>query len=709
MSSSLARHPQVDQWLLVNADETITVRSGKVDIGQRVSAAIALVAAEELDVDPARIRVAERATGRVPDEGLTAGSGSMRHSAQAVRLAAATARRHLLVMAGRELAAGTGELEVTDGLVRVAGTNRTTTYWHLAGGRPLSIAVDPLIGVKAPAEHRLLGRPFEDPGLAGLTTGTTRFVHDMALPGMLHARVVRPPNYHGRLDGLEADIEARLEGGHLVRDGSFLAVAHQSEWTATQLAARVAAAARWSSERSLDTRDPWELLAANPRASLPVVDGVAVEEPVPPAPAPPNDAVATLSARFQRPYQMHASIGPSAALAHLAGDRLTVWTHSQGIYPLRDCIAEALGRQPAAVDLIHAPGAGCYGHNGADDAAFDAALIACALPGRPILLKWSRADEHGWEPYGSAMLVDMSASLGADGRVSTWSHETYSGTHRARPQPGPDGAGPAGLLASRFREHALQPPPPRPSLGGTALHRNQDPIYDFPAPRIVKNLVYDLPLRTSALRSLGAFVNVFAIESFVDMLAVEAGVDPIALRLRHLTDRRARKVVELAAERLGPPGRDGIGRGIGFARYKNAEAYAAVGMELSVGDDARIWLRRAVIAADAGEIIDRQGIHSQLEGGLLQSASLTLHEEVLFDAAGITSRDWESYPILGFDNVPSIEVELVERPGEPFLGVGEATMGPTAAAIANAVHDAVGLRLTRMPFTPAAIRSAALA
>ena len=436
----------------------------------------------------------------------------------------------------------------------------------------------------------------------------------MALPGMLHARVVRPPNQHGHLDGLEAEIELRLEGGHLVRDGSFLAVAHANEWTATQLAARIESAARWSSAQDLDTRDPWQLLLTNPRASLPVIDGAAVEEPVPSQPEPPTDSIATLSARFQRPFQMHASIGPSAALAHLEGERLTVWTHSQGIYPLRDCIAEALGRGPESVELIHAPGAGCYGHNGADDAAFDAALVACSLPGRPILLKWSRAYEHGWEPYGSAMLADISASLGPDGRVSMWSHETYSGSHRGRPQPGPDGAGPAGLLASRFRQHALLPPKPRPALGGTALHRNQDPIYDFPAPRIVKNLVYDLPLRTSALRSLGAFVNVFAIESFIDMLAAESGIDPITLRLRHLTDQRARKVVELAAERLGPPGQDGIGRGIGFARYKNAEAYAAVGMELSVGDDARIVLQRAVIAADAGEIIDRQGIQSPARG-----------------------------------------------------------------------------------------------
>jgi len=708
---SLARHPGVDEWLSFDTDGGVLVRSGKVDIGQRVSAAVALVAAEELDVDPSRVQVADRETGRVPDEGYTAGSRSMRDSAQAVRLAAATARRHLLEMAGEHLAADAGELEVEDGVIRVPATNRTTTYWQMAGGRPLAIPVDPRAKVKPPDAHRLLGGPFEAPGLAGLATGEARFVHDMTLPGMLHARVVRPPHHHARLDRLESDIESRLRGGELVRDGSFLAVAHADEWAATQLAARVASAARWSPKRGYDAGDIFERLVANPRTSLPVIDGASVEKPVPPLPDPPADAAATLQARFRRPYQMHASMGPSAALAHLEGDLLTVWTHSQGIYPLRETMAEALGRDLDSVRLIHAAGAGCYGHNGADDAAFEAALVACALPGQPILLKWTRSDEHCWEPYGSAMVVDMCASLGPDGRVAAWSHETYSDTHGARPRPGPGKIGPARLLASRFREPALEPPRPRPTLGPhSGLHRNADPLYDFASQRIVKRLVHDLPLRTSSLRALGAFFNVLAIESFMDELADAADVDPVAFRMRHLSDPRAQTVIEAVSDRLGPRGEAGnVGRGIGFARYKNQDAYAAVGMEVAVGDDARVQLRRAVIAADSGEIIDRQGITSQLEGGLLQSASLTLYEEVRYDAYGITSQDWESYPILAFDNVPVIETVLIERPGEPFLGVGEATMGPTAGAIANAIYDAVRLRLRRVPFTPDAVRAAALA
>jgi CO/xanthine dehydrogenase Mo-binding subunit len=701
----------VDDWVSFDADGAVVVRSGKVDIGQRVSAAVALVAAEELDVDPARIRVAQRETGLVPDEGYTSGSRSMMDSAQAVRLAAATARRHLLAMAAEQLAADVGKLEVIDGVARVPGTNRTISYWQLTEGRPLAIPVDAQVLVKAPAEYRVLGRMHDAPGLAGLVTGATRFVHDMSLPGMLHARVVRPPHYHARLDRLDPDIEQNLRGGHLVRDGSFLAVAHADEWTAIRLAERVASAAHWTSKRALDASDITQLLLGNPRSSVPVVDGAAVQEPVPPPLDPPADAAVTLSARYHRPYHMHASIGPSAALAHLEAERLTIWTHTQGIYPLRDSIAEALGRNRESVRLIHAPGAGCYGHNGADDAAFDAALIACALPGRPILLKWSRADEHGWEPYGSAMIADLSASIGRDGRIAAWSHETFSDTHVARPRPGPNRIGPARLLASRFRDPPLDPPRARSSLGAhSGLHRNQDPIYDFPKRRIVKSLVHDLPLRTASLRGLGAFLNVLAIESFMDELAKKAGADPIAFRLRHLSDPRARKVIEAAAERLGAWSKsDGTGHGFGFAQYKNSAAYAAVGIALAVDDQAHVRLYRAVIAADAGDIVDRQGLQSQLEGALLQAASLTLYEAVAYDSGGITSRDWDTYPILRFDNVPEIETVLIERPGDPFLGVGEATFGPTAGAIANAIHDAVGLRLRRVPFTPDAIRAAALA
>jgi len=710
-SNSLSGNPGVDAWLSFAEDGVVLVRSGKVDIGQRVSTAVALVAAEELDVAPTRVRVAQRETGQVPNEGYTSGSRSMMDSALAVRLAAATARRHLLALAADRLGAHADDLDVADGLIRAPGTNLTTSYWELAGGEPIAIAVDAAIATKAPDDYRVLGRTFEATGLGGLATGATRFVHDLSMPGMLHARVVYPPHYHARLESLDGNIESRLNGGRLVRDGSFLAVAHADEWTAIQLAARVAEAARWTPERGLDTTDIATQLTGHPRTSLPVVAGTPVEAPVPPLGNPPASAVATLNARYERPYHMHATIGPSAGLAHLDGNLLTVWTHSQGIYPFRASVAEALKRNVQSIRVVHVPGAGCYGHNGADDAGFAAALIACALPGTPVLLKYTRADEHGWEPYGSAMVADLRASLDARGKIVAWSHENFSDTHVTRPQPGPGGRGAARLIASRLRAEPLTPPSAQPAMAPhLGIHRNQDPLYDLPDRRIIKHLVKGLPLRTSSFRGLGAFLNILAIESFMDELAQTAGIDPVTFRLNHLSDPRARAVIEAAAKRMREWDKaGGVGHGLGFAQYKNEMAYAAVGIALSVDDAARVRLHRAVIVGDAGDVIDRQGIVSQLEGGMLQACSLTLYEGVGYDAFGITSRDWESYPILKFDNIPEVETIVIERPGDPFLGVGEATTGPTAGAIANAIYDATGLRLRRAPFNADAIRAAAMA
>jgi CO/xanthine dehydrogenase Mo-binding subunit len=409
---------------------------------------------------------------------------------------------------------------------------------------------------------------------------------------------------------------------------------------------------------------------------------------------------------------MHGSIGPSAAAALFENGRLTVWTHSQGIYILRAGIADVLGMNEDALRLIHVPGAGCYGHNGADDVALDAAVTARALPGRPVLMKWTREDEHAWEPYGPAMVMDLCASLDASGKVAAWSHETFSDTHVMRPRPGPNRSGASRLLAARHMDPPLAAPVAQPGMaphGG--IHRNLDPCYDFENRRLVKHLVRGMPLRTSALRTLGAYANIFAIESFMDELAEAAGADPVDFRLRHLTDPRARAVLEGAATGIGweTSVAEGRGRGIAFARYKNAKTYAAVAVELAVTDAAEVRLYRAVVAADAGQVVDPDGLSAQLEGGLIQAASWTLYEQVTFDRDGITSRDWDSYPILRFDNVPEVETVLINRPGEPFLGAGEATAGPTAAAIANAIRSATGLRLRRLPFTPDSLRAAAMA
>ena len=711
-SPSLKNHPGLDEWVAIGGDGRVAIYTGKVDIGQRISTALAMIAAEELDVGMDRINMIRTVTGEAPDEGITSGSNSMMESGTAVRLAAATARRHMLALAAEHLGVGAGTLEVDDGLVQSRDTNRSVTYEDLQGGKPFGIDVDPAVETKDPDAHRIVGRKIAPLGLSDIVTGKYEFLQDMKMPGMLHARVVRPPHYHARLRGLDDAMVDRLRdnGIRVVHDGSYLAVAGPDEYAVIRAAERLFAAVDWDMAGGIEQQDLYDSLTGNERESRPVEnDGVPQDAPVPPLAPPAPNAATTLEARYDKPYHSHGSIGPSAGLA-LSGDGgLNVWSHSQGIYFLRNAIAESLGMESEYVRIEHVPGAGCYGHNGADDAAFDAALIAHAIPDTPILLKWSREEEHSWAPYATAMSMKLQASLNSDGKVIAWSQESYGDTFNMRPRSGPNQAGPARLLSSRFR---ADPPPPFVAKLTMArhvgIHRNLDPLYNFPNKRLVKNLVRGLPLRTSALRTLGAFGNVFALESFVDELAEAAGADPVSFRLNHLEDPRGREVLETLASRIDLSADDGRGRGIAFAQYKNLKAYAAVYVELEVNDAAEIVLHRAVLVGDAGEIVDRDGLTAQFDGGFLQAASWTLYEQVTWDRDGITSRDWEGYPILRFDNVPEIETILIERPGVPFLGAGEAVSGPAGAAIANAVYNATGLRLRRMPLTPDAIRAAAL-
>lgn len=707
-NGSLTKQPNLDQWLSIGADGRVLVRTGKVDIGQRISTALLLIAADELDVDPARIDIATVETGIAPDEGITSGSNSMEESGDAVRRATATARKHLLSLAAKQLDADENTLEVADGLIRARATNRSVSYWELAGGKPFAIPVDPAIKGKDPASFRHIGKPTTARGMADLVTGSATYVHDMTMPGMLHARVIRPPHYHAKLTRVD---DSRAGSGlALVRDGSFLAVAGADEYAVVKGAERIAAAATWDMGKGLPDGDLFASVTANERISLPVIKGIPVKQPVPPLSPPPHDAAVTHAARYERPYNMHGTIGPSAALALFENGKLTIWSHSQGIYILREAISEALDMPVDDIKIVHTIGAGCYGHNGADDVALDAALVARAHPGKPILLKWTRADEHGWEPYTTAMVMELQASVDANGKVLAWSHESYGDTHNMRPRSTGNKSGAARLLAARYLADPVPAPVAAPSMGHhVGIHRNQEPLYNFDNQRLVKNLVRGLPLRTSAMRTLGAYANVFALESFIDELAEAAGLDAMDFRIRNLTDERAVAVVQAAAEALDrTPKPDGCGRGFGFARYKNQKTYCAVGIELSVTEAAEVKLHRCVIAADAGEIVDPDGTAAQMEGGALQAASWTLYEEVTYDRHGVTSRDWDSYPILRFDNVPEIETILMERSGQPFLGAGEASSGPAAAAIANAIYDAAGLRLRTLPFTPENIRKAAM-
>jgi len=710
---SLANSPDLDSWIVLASDGTVHVRSGKVDIGQRISTALSVLVGEELEIDPARIIIDPPDT-TYPDEGMTSGSNSMMHSGNALRHAAATARRHLLQRAAAKLNADVAQLTMDDGLISVAETNLSVSYLEALDGAPFGIDVDAAAPLKAPDTYRWIGKAQQPRSLRDMVTGAMTYLHDMTMPDMLHARPVRPPRYGVQLQALDDAAVDRLQGDGfiVVRDGSFLAVAGEDEYAVIKAAERLARAADWDGPE-INADDLYGQLTGNARTSRPVVGGTPQDAPVPPLADPPVAAAKTLTARYDKPYIMHGTIGPSAAMAKAdASGPLQVWTHSQGIQPLKASMSQALDMDPDDVVIQHVPGAGCYGHNGADDVTFDAVLVARAIPGRHVLLKWTRDDEHAWEPYASAMAMELRASLDADGAVLDWSHESYSDTHLGRPRPTAGGEGPSRLLAALYREDPAPPFHPQPSMANHAgLHRNIDPYYKFAKVRTIKNLVRDLPLRTSALRCLGGYANIFALESFMDELAAETGADPLSFRLRHLDDPRARDVLETAADAIGwfKPRADGVGRGLAFSRYCNSKTYAAIAVELSVDEAANIQISKAVVAADAGEVADAAGLKMQLEGGFLQAASWTLYEEVTFDPNGITSRDWETYPILKFSQAPPVQVVIVDRPGLPPLGAGEASSEPVAAAIANALCDATSLRVRRLPLSPDNLRATALA
>ena len=709
LPDALAEHPQLDTWVRIDAASTITVFTGKVELGQGLLGALARIAADELEVSPSRVRVETADTEHGLDERFTAGSLSLMHSGTALRQACAEVRALLLELAAERLGAAPATLEVADGIVIDTACGTRVSYWELAGGHPLGRRASGTIEPRPAAMHRAVGdRERNRPDVRGLVDGSTRFVGDLRREGMLHGRVVRPPGPGARLRGVDEGAARGLAGVVAVlRRGSFLGVVAEHEQQALAAAELLRRSSRWQQAETLPegaALPAW--LRAQADETFLIRDG----KPAGAGGDPDAATEWTHRASYSRPYVMHGSIGPSAAMALWEDGRLSVWTHSQGVYVLREALSQALAIGEDAIRVAHVVGPGCYGHNGADDAAFDAALLAIETPGRAVLLKWSRADEHQWEPYGAPGLIDLCAVLDDEGLIADWSHDVWGTTHRLRPMV--DGC--ANLLAGEHLDPPLPRSGPTPFLAPEAgIHRNATPIYELPRSRIVKHFVREMPLRTSSLRSLGAYANVFAIESFMDELAALGDRSPLQFRLAHLRDHRAREVLAAAADAGGWDGAqsvcEGHGCGIALARYKNSAAYASVLVRLRVDDaTAVIALEQIVIAADCGEVVDPSGAVNQLEGGALQSASWTLKEQVAFDARAVTSVDWESYPILRFSEVPQIQTRLLDRPGLPFLGAGEATQGPTAAAIANAVADATGLRLRDTPFTPARVREAAL-
>jgi len=714
LPSSILRNPALDAWIRINPDGTISVFTGKVEFGQGIKTALAQIAADELDVSLERIRMETVDSGYSPNEGLTVGSMSLETSGNSIRIAAAEARYILLTIAFEELEASLERLVVTDGTITDPVSGRTTTYWNLFGGQRFGHQIKGWGQPKLTGDYTQIGQPVPRLDLTEKVTGTPVYVHDLDFPGLVHARVIRPPHYAARLEKIDLSAVQEMPGVvEIIQDGRFLAVVAETEIQVVTAAEKLQTSVTWAGQLDIPPQSEiYAHLLSQPAKSYLIVDGTSTDDPIPAPKTPPSTK--TLSATYYRPYQMHASLAPSAAGAQYEAGKLTVWGHSQGVYPIRSALAPVLGLNEADIRVIQTEGSGCYGHNGADDAALDAALIARKMEGVPVSVKWTQADEHTWEPYGPAMIMKMQASLSSEGEVIAWNHDIWSYPHLGRPRPGDPTSDliAAWHLAEPF-EKTKRLPMHASHIGA---HRNADPLYAFANKRIVKHFVQNSPLRTSAMRGLGAYANVFAIESFIDELAHAAGIDPVEFRLRNLQDdgaqgARAKAVIRAVAEKAGWQPQyelgENRGRGIAFAQYKNRQCYAAVVIELHVDTQTgAIQLERAVIAADAGQIVNPDGLSNQLEGGFVQAASWTLLEQVDFDETGIQSRDWDSYPILRFPDIPKIEVVLIDRPEMPFLGAGEATQGPTPAAIANAVYAAVGVRLREIPFVPERVLAA---
>lgn len=697
LPGSLKETPFLDSWIRIAADGVVTIRSGKAELGQGIRTALLQVAAEELSIDPHALRLITADTAETANEGYTAGSHSMQDSATAIRHAAAQARDILVGLAATRLGVPGDRLAAKDGAV-IGPDGQRIGFGDLVAGDTLHVMAQPSSNLREPKSHAIVGTSMQRVDIPAKVTGAPAYLQDMRPAGMVHARVVRPPSYGARLTAVDAAAVERMPGVlKVVRDGNFLAVVGEREYPVILAMRALAASASWEQTATLpDSEHLYEALAALPADEHVILDKHAATAP----------AVQTVEAQFRRRYQLHGSIGPSCAMAQFEAGKLTVWSHAQGMFPLRGSIAEMLKLSPADVRCIHVEGAGCYGHNAADDAAADAAVIAKAFPGRPVRLQLMREQEHTWEPYGPAMMTGAKASLDVTGAIVDWDYEVRSNTHATRP-PNAGNLLAARLLAAPFAEPSPKPLP-LPEGGGD---RNAIPLYAFPNARVVHHFVPAMPLRVSAMRGLGAYVNVFTIESFMDELALAAKADPVAFRLRHMQDTRARDVIELAAAKYGWSSRakqTNRGHGFAFARYKNLGAYAAMAVEVEVEPESgKLRVLRATVAVDSGEAVNPDGIRNQITGGFLQSMSWTLYEEVTFDRRHITSRDWSTYPILRMPAVPeSVEVHIIDRPGQPFLGTGEASQGPTPAAIANAVVDATGTRLREIPFTRERVRAA---
>jgi nicotinate dehydrogenase subunit B len=682
---------QVDAFLAIAPGGKVTVYSGKVDLGTGVRTAFSQIVAEELDVPLAHITIIEGDTAQTPDQGPSYGSLSIQNGGMQLRQAAATARRALLERAATQLKADINSLSIVDGVVAKAG--RRIGIGELFAGEPMSLKLDKSAPTKSAADFRLVGKSVPRIDIPDKVTGRFTYMQDFNLPGMLHARVVRPSGIGAELQSYdEASINSVPGIVKVVRIDNFLAVVAETEWAAIRGATQLKV--NWSKWEGLpDEAKLWEHVRATKIVKEDVTSKIGETSQA------LAEAAKKLSATYDFAIHTHGSIGPSCAVAAFENGKLTCWSASQATHNLRKQLAAMLKMGEADIRCIYLEGAGCYGRNGHEDAAADAVLIARDV-GQPVRVQWMRADEHGWDPKGPPTLIDLNAGLDAQGKVSAWESQFFY----------PNGG--AGLVSLVGADLADLPSLGTMSPGGVI--NNTTIQYNFPNVKTTTLRLESVPLKPSWIRTPGRMQNTFANESFLDEIAAAIGVDPLEFRLQHLDDPRATELLERLAAmsqwRNRPkPDRNAdvvVGRGLSYVKYELYRTYVGAVAEVEVNrKTGNVRVLRFHVAHDCGQIINPDGLRNQIDGNVVQTVSRVLKEEVTFDRSRVTSVDWATYPILTFPEVPDIAIELIDRPNEKPWGAGEPSAAVVPAAISNAVFEATGARLRSIPFTPTKVKA----
>ena len=699
---SIKLYRKISNWFNFDKNNVLQVYSGKIDIGQHISSTLALISSKITGINYDQVEIIKLNTDISPNEGKTASSLSVPDSGSAIKAASFTLRKSFLKYSLQTLKVDVDEIIFDNGIIKDINSNRSVSYWDFANTKEFNELIIP----EEFDENEIKefnyknNQKIETKTIHDIVSGKYSYVHDLKFPKMLHARIIRPPNYYSKFVKIINEIEDKLIelDIKLIVKGSFLAILSPDEFLVVKYLEIIKQNIVWEELRDLSYNNIYKSLKENDRDTLLVKSGgQAFYEAIPIIKDFKDKSCTTLTSEYKKGYLMHGPIGPSAACSIFSNNKFTIYSHSQALYDLKLSCSEYFGVDPENVTLKFIPGSGCYGHNGADDVAFEAGLLSKEFPDTHVLLKWTRQDEHCWEPYGSASLNKLTGVINDKGKIIYWSNEVFSDTYMTRPSNTElDNFISYKLVNNHFVKRKSTPK----TNAHMGIHRNLDPLYDFGETRLVKNLVHDLPLRTSALRTLGAFSNVVALECFINEIAKTKNIDPFEIRINHLSDERAIGVIKNLRDQMTKEiQKEGLHRGIGFSRYKNSAAFCAVGVELKVNDDLEIKLINAWISVDAGEVAYEDGIKAQVEGGFIQAASWSLYEEVKFDTKEIISIDWDTYKIIGFDNIPNIKTDVLDKEGLPYLGVGEVVAGPTGAAISNAISDALGQTIKTMPFT----------